>query len=97
MAPDKEETLAIAMEASAIWDKHATGRRCVLVDIPGVHFFRDWLQSRDILYYILRVLRQQGQGRGEEEQDLDKRKIAIGSEKRRLFDEITKNIKVRVE
>ncbi|VAH98619.1 unnamed protein product [Triticum turgidum subsp. durum] len=93
VAPDKEETLALAMEASAIWDKHATGRRCVLVDIPGVHFFRDWLQSRDILYYILRVLRQQGQGRGEEEQDLDKRKIAIGSEKRRLFDEITKNIK----
>lgn len=56
VAPDKEETLAIAKEASAMWGTRCPGRRSVMVDIPAVHLFSRALRTRDILYYILRKL-----------------------------------------
>nr|XP_045087045.1 uncharacterized protein LOC109732520 [Aegilops tauschii subsp. strangulata] len=96
VAPDEQETSAIAAEATVLWGKHH-----VLVDIPAVHFFHNSLRARDIVYYILRELQsaelqpqqQKGQVVGEKKLDTEEIKSAIRSEKQKLFTEITKNIK----
>uniref|UniRef100_A0ACD5ZRA7 Uncharacterized protein n=1 Tax=Avena sativa TaxID=4498 RepID=A0ACD5ZRA7_AVESA len=102
VAPDKEETRAIAEEALALGGKN--GMRGVLVDIPAVHFFPHLLGCQDILYYILLELQpaksqpQQQEGRqmsGEEEEEqdaLDDRKKTILTEKLKLVGDIMKNI-----
>lgn len=97
VALDKEETLAIAKEASAMWEKHCPGRRSVMVDIPAVHLFVRALRTRDILYYILwklqsaepQPLQQQGQV---SEDRPEKIKSDIRLEKWKLLDELTEQI-----
>ncbi|XP_048541652.1 uncharacterized protein LOC125520709 [Triticum urartu] len=99
VAPDKEETLAIAIEALAIC--HYTGMRGIVVNIPLVHFYFQTLRTEDILFYVLRELqsaesqRQQleGQVLGEEEQHIvNLRKNVIISEKMKLIKNITEDI-----
>ncbi|KAM3206964.1 hypothetical protein ACQJBY_062258 [Aegilops geniculata] len=103
VAPDKEETLGIAREASAMWKKHCSRGRTVSVDIPAVHFYFQPLITQDILYYILRELQSdepqpqqlEGQARVKEELDIDNGgKRAIWLEKKMLVGEIMENIKV---
>ncbi|KAM3206966.1 hypothetical protein ACQJBY_062260 [Aegilops geniculata] len=96
VAPDKEETLAIAKEASAMWEKRCPGRRSVMVDIPAVHLFARALRTRDILYYILRKLQsaepQPQQQEDQVSEEADKIKTDIRLEKWKLLDEVTKQI-----
>ncbi|XBI76116.1 hypothetical protein VPH35_069389 [Triticum aestivum] len=100
VAPYKKEALAVAKEASAMWGKGYTRRRSVLVDIPAVHNYSELLRTKDILYYILRVLRptesnpekQDDQFGFLEDLHSDKMEVSIYSEKYTLFDEIDKNI-----
>ncbi|KAF7093259.1 hypothetical protein CFC21_095682 [Triticum aestivum] len=56
VAPDEQETSAIAAEASALWEEHHGTRSVALIDIPAVHFYSDFLEAEDIVYYILREL-----------------------------------------
>lgn len=56
VAPDKEETLAIAEKASVMWKESCSHGRSVMIDIPAVHILSRALRTRDILYYILRKL-----------------------------------------
>ncbi|XP_020147269.1 uncharacterized protein [Aegilops tauschii subsp. strangulata] len=99
VALDKEETLAIAKEASAMWKKHCPSRRSVMVDIPAVHLFARALRTRDILYYILRKLQsaepqpQQQQGQVSED-ETEKIKSDIRLEKWRLLNQLTEQIQV---
>ncbi|KAF7093261.1 hypothetical protein CFC21_095684 [Triticum aestivum] len=97
VAQDKEETLAIANEASAMWEKRCPHWRSVMVDIPAVHIQSRTLRTRDILYYILRKLQsvepqpQQQEGQvGEEE--AEKIRFVIRLEKWKLLDEVTEQI-----
>ncbi|XBI06702.1 hypothetical protein VPH35_134692 [Triticum aestivum] len=93
VAPDKHETLAIAKEASAMWKKCS-----VLVDIPAVHFYSRALRTEDILYYILRELQlaksqpQQQEVQGGGDEDINKTKREILSQKGEVVREITKII-----
>ncbi|XBI34881.1 hypothetical protein VPH35_120632 [Triticum aestivum] len=54
VAPDEQDTCAIADVARKMWGEHGT--HSVLVDIPAVHFYSELLRTKDVLYYILREL-----------------------------------------
>ncbi|XP_037470069.1 uncharacterized protein LOC119342819, partial [Triticum dicoccoides] len=100
VAPDEQETSAIAAEASALWEEHHGTRSVALIDIPAVHFYSDFLEAEDIVYYILRELQsvelqhqlQKGQVMGEEKLDTYEIKSAIRSGKQKLLIEITEKI-----
>ncbi|XBI76111.1 hypothetical protein VPH35_069384 [Triticum aestivum] len=97
VALDKEETLAIVKEASAMWEKHCPSRPSVMVDIPTVHLFARALRIRDILYYILRQLQsaehqpQQQQGQVSED-ETSKIKSDIRLEKWKLLKQLIEQI-----
>ncbi|KAM3206962.1 hypothetical protein ACQJBY_062256 [Aegilops geniculata] len=96
VAPDQQETLAIAKEASDMWGKH--GQCSVLVDIPAVHFYDDALRTQEILYYILRELQstksqpQEREVQVDGEEGTNKIKSAIRSEKDKLLEKITEQV-----
>ncbi|KAF7045941.1 hypothetical protein CFC21_055001 [Triticum aestivum] len=97
VAPDKEETLAIAEKASVMWKESCSHGRSVMIDIPAVHILSRALRTRDILYYILRKLQsvkpqpQQQEGRVSEE-EAGKIRIDIHLKKYELLNDITKQI-----
>ncbi|XP_044428090.1 uncharacterized protein [Triticum aestivum] len=83
VAPDEQDTCAIADVARKMWGEHGT--HSVLVDIPAVHFYSELLRTKDVLYYILRELQSVPLPSQQDKKDINSKKWV-------LIDEITKDI-----